>query len=248
MLRLGERQADRGGSAATKDGRLAELEQALETLLAGLEARCTRNDLTLHDPLLALAKTHVAQAIAVGAGAGHGARLERLLHRVARENGVSSGLEESRTPHLNGVVLQSEPVILRSHQPWIKVPQRRRAADRDATQESDARVSRRFKRYATPALWVSVEGLHYRTLDWSIGGLALLGTRKELALGREVRVTLAAEIRDPRPPIFADRAVVVGCEPQTGHLFLHFRNAASAGLKILEYLSRRRIEPVEASG
>ena len=229
----------------------AQLNQALGALLRELESRHARGSLTLHDPVLALAREHVAQAIAMGAGAQHGRALEALLGTIARKE-QPAGLADSRTPHHNGIVLPAPPVILKGYESfhWKTSKEARewsrRRGERGADERRSGQETRRFKRYSAPSLWVSVDGLHYRTLDWSIGGLSLVGTKTDLPPGREVKVTLAANTRETQPPIFADRAMVVRCDRETGRLTLQFRNSASATLKILEHLSRKKIEPVEA--
>jgi len=235
------------------EAKRVQLDQALGALLRELESRHARGGLTRHDPVLALARQHVEQAVAMGAGAQHGRALEALLGTIARKERPAD-LADSRTPHHNGIVLPAPPVILKGYESfhWKTSKEAREwARRRDARGADDDRRSgretRRFKRYGAPSLWVSVEGLHYRTIDWSIGGLSLVGAKTGLPPGREVRVTLAANTREPQPPIFADRAMVVRCDREAGRLSLQFRNSASATLKILEHLSRKKVEPVEAT-
>ena len=249
MLRAWDSEPDaKGGQAeSATDAKLRELEQALTALLSELQSRQARGALALHDPILALARDHVEQAVAVGAGAEHRAALDALLGQIAMKDRIPA-LAESRTPHLNGIVLQAPPVILKAYESfrWKTSKEARDSARPIGVESRRTGESRRFKRYSAPALWVSVEGMHYRTQDWSIGGLALTGRRLDLADGREVKVALAANIREAQPPIFADRAVVLRSDWEAGRLYLQFRNTASATLKILEYLSRKRVEPVEA--
>jgi hypothetical protein len=254
MLEARHRPSVADGSAADSAAaaKRAELDQALGALLRELANRHARGGLTLRDPVLVLARAHVEQAVAMGAGAQHRLALDALLGAIARKDQLG-GYDESRTPHHNGVVLPAAPVILKGYESfhWKTSKEAREWARRKGARGAEdgraGRETRRFKRYSTPSLWVSVEGLHYRTIDWSIGGLSLTGTQTELAPGREVRVTLAADIREARPQTFADRALVVRCDREAGRLILQFRNAASATLKILEYLSRKKIEPVEAT-
>jgi hypothetical protein len=253
MLEAGPKPSVADGTIANP-GKRAQLDQALGALLRELESRHARGGLTLHDPVLALARQHVEQAVAMGAGAQHGRALEALLGTIARKE-QPADLADSRTPHHNGIVLPAPPVILKGYESfhWKTSKEAREWARRRGARGADdddrrsGQETRRFKRYGAPSLWVSVEGLHYRTIDWSIGGLSLVGTKTDLPPGREVRVTLAANTREPQPPIFADRAMVVRCDREAGRLSLQFRNSTSATLKILEHLSRKKVEPVEAA-
>jgi hypothetical protein len=241
-----------GEEQSASDAKLRELDQALAALLAELQSRQARGALTLHDPVLALAREHVEQAVAIGAGAEHRAALEALLGALAVQE-RKPARAESRTPHHNGIVLPAAPVILKGHDAfrWKTSKEARESArpvTGDAQGAGECRAgqqSRRFKRYRAPSLWVSIEGMHYRTVDWSIGGLALTGCQVDLTAGREVKVTLAANIREMQPALFADRAVVLRADWEAARLILQFRSSASATLKILEYLSRKRIEPAE---
>ena len=243
-----------GGSPADhrQESKHPALDQALDALLRELEGRHARGALTLHDPVLVLAREHVECAVAMGADAQHRAALDALLGALAAQHASSSAAIDSRTPHLNGVVLPVAPAILKTHESfhWKTSKEARewgrRMADRGLGDRRCGEEGRRFKRYVAPALWVSVEGMHYRTLDWSIGGLALIGRRLELVKGREVRVTAAANIKESQPATFEDRAIVVRADWEAARLYLQFRSTASATLKILEYLRRRKIEPVEA--
>jgi hypothetical protein len=253
MFEAGQKPSVADGTVAEAgtETKRVQLDRALAALLRELESRYARGGLTLHDPVLALAREHVEQAVAMGAGEQHGRALDALVGAIARKQ-PAADLANSRTPHHNGIVLPAPPAILKGYESfhWQTSKEarewaRRRGARGTGDDRRSGRETRRFKRYSAPSLWVSVDGLHYRTIDWSIGGLSLVGTKTDLPPGREVRVTLAANTRETQPPIFADRATVVRCDREAGRLSLQFRNSASATLKILEHLSRKKVEPVE---
>jgi hypothetical protein len=245
-----------GAEAGTPaDAKLHQLEGALEALLTLVESRGGGGDLTLHHPVLTLARTYIDQAVAAGAAAKHRARLDALLGRIAYQQAAQAPLIDSKTPRLNGVVLPATPVILkRPDSSAGKTSKELRDEARSKgivagamNDRRSGREHRRFKRYSEPALSVTVEGTAYRTIDWSIGGLALTGGQLDLPRGREVRITLAAAaLGSAEQASFSDRAIVTRSEPDAGRLYLRFRSTASATLKILEHLSRQRIEPVQA--
>src|SRR5689334_784904 len=89
------------GKAATdkaKEARRAELDEAVGALLRELQIRYLRGTVSLHDPVLALARTHVAQAVTMGAGARYQAAFDALLGAIAAE-------QSSRTPQRDGAGL-----------------------------------------------------------------------------------------------------------------------------------------------
>src|SRR6185312_5430695 len=106
--------AEDNATSDRQQTRQPALDQAVIALLRELEIRHARGDLTLHDPILAMAREHVECAVAMGANAEHRVALDALLGAVAARQQRSGDVTvESRTPHLNGVVLPMAPVILK---------------------------------------------------------------------------------------------------------------------------------------
>jgi hypothetical protein len=124
----------------------------------------------------------------------------------------------------------------------------RRGPRRNAAQErrAEAEARRRHKRFVAPPLDVAISGKSYRTDDWSIGGLSVIGWASSLSVGKQIKVDLAiAGIADPEAR-FTDQMIVVRSSPDTGKLALRFKTLSSATLHVLEYLTRHRFEAREA--
>lgn len=212
-------------------GKIPQLGSAIGALLAILESRLDRGELTLGDPVVGLARQHIDQAVALGLDQGYRKRLETLLGGLAAPR-------LSRTPHVNGVLLSEPP-------PIVPVLERRRTQAPVANDRRSGQEVRRFKRFVSPVLLVGVGGRAFRTMDWSIGGMLLAGSAGELAPGMDVALKLMVETLRHTP--FEDRAVLVRRDAADGWFSLRFKTGASATLKVLELLSRSRISPTEPS-
>jgi hypothetical protein len=214
-------------------GKIPQLGSAISALLAILESRLDRGELTLADPVVGLAREHIDKAVALGLDQGFRKRLESLLSGLAAPR-------LSRTPHVNGVLRSEEP---EPPPPIIPVVERRRTQSPVAQDRRSGQEVRRFKRFVSPVLLVGIGGHAFRTMDWSIGGLLLAGSAGELAPGMEVPLKLMVETLRHAP--FEDRAVLVRRDAADGWFSLRFKSGASATLKVLELLSRCRISPSE---
>jgi hypothetical protein len=222
-------------SSASPPEKVAQLESAISALLAILESRFSRGELTLADPIITLACEHIDQAIAAGAEQGFSQRLGLLLSGLAPKPGSASS-----TPHMNGVVLKPPPTA-----EMVPAPERRRVARPAAEERRSGHEGRRFKRYVAPVLLVWIGGQAYRTLDWSIGGLCVAGAHPDLVPGVEVMLRLRVESLPGHPP-FEDRAILLRSDLASGRLNLRFKSGTSATLKVLELLSRVHIIPAES--
>src|SRR3954468_12510382 len=87
-----------------RDGtaKIPQLGSAIAALLAILESRLDRGELTLGDPVVGLARQHIDQAVALGLDQGYRKRLETLVSGLAAPR-------LSRSPHVNGVLLSEPP-------------------------------------------------------------------------------------------------------------------------------------------
>jgi len=93
---------------------------------------------------------------------------------------------------------------------------------------------RRDVRHDHPVLLVTVGETTYRTTDWSLGGVALVGVDPGLAVDQDVQGFLAAEPTPDR--IVAFMATVVRVDPEAGLTALKFRDLSASGFAFLEGL------------
>jgi len=102
---------------------------------------------------------------------------------------------------------------------------------------------RRDVRHDHAVLLVTIGETTYRSTDWSLGGIALVGTDAALPEGADVQGFLAAEPAPDR--IVAFLARVVRVDPGTDVTALRFRDLSAAGFAFLEGLTasaqRRRV-------
>ena len=188
----------------------------------------------MQDPVIALAREHIDQAVAFGLDRGYRKQLDALLGGIAAQ--------APRTPHINGVVLApsaTSPLAI------VSRPDRRQRDSCPLGQERrSGHQARRFKRYASPVLLVLIHGRAFRTMDWSIGGLLLAGVPEDVADGSEITLHVRVEAMRDQAPL-EDRALVVRVNAAAGCTSLRFKTGTSATLKLLELLSRNRISPAE---
>jgi hypothetical protein len=217
------------GAPQDSTGKIPQLGSAIAALLAILESRLDRGELTLQDPIVGLAREHIDQAVALGVDNGYRKRLDSLLSGLAAPR---------RTPHLNGVLLQDEPPAI------VPVVERRNRQAPVANDRRSGHEGRRFKRFVSPVLLVWIAGHAYRTMDWSIGGLMLAGSAGSFAPGAELLLRLRVEGLPGHVP-FEDRALLVRRDAADGWFSLRFKSGTSATLKVLELLSRSHMSPAE---
>lgn len=92
---------------------------------------------------------------------------------------------------------------------------------------------RRDRRRTLPVLIVRIDGVEYRTRDWSLGGLSLAGADPLLPNGADVDGQVSAEA-DGTPRRFAGR--VVRHDPATDVVALRFAELAPDTFAFLERL------------
>jgi hypothetical protein len=217
------------GAPPDGTGKIPQLGSAIAALLAILESRLDRGELTLQDPIVALAREHIDQAVAVGLDHGYRTRLDGLLSGLAAPQ---------RTPHLNGVLLAEEPPAI------VPTIERRRRAAPVAEERRSGHEARRFKRFVSPVLLVWIAGRAFRTMDWSISGLLLAGSAGDFVTRDELLLRLRVEALPGHAP-FEDRAVLVRRDAADSWFSLRFKSGTSATLKVLELLSRSHMSPAE---
>lgn len=220
--------------AQGEEGELAALRRAIDALYALLDTRLRAGDGSPHDDLIGLIRSYIERAVALGIEPEYRQQLEAML----------AHLPAAKSP------LQAWPGVLRDQKPLFRAQvavDRRQSKGAAEDERRSGREARRYKRFAEPALHVTIGDRIYRTTDWSIGGLALAGYSGSLQPDKQVKITLQVEGDEEERRSFEDRVVVVRNDPGTGALALKFTSHSSATLKILEYLTRRRENPVEAA-
>jgi hypothetical protein len=233
LFRNRERSAEANSDTAP-DGaqrKIPQLEAAIGALLAILESRLDRGELTGQDPIIALAREHIDQAVACGMERNFRKRLDAMI-------GGLTPAKPTQTPHVNGVLLTPDRPRI------VAAGERRKAPQPAGLERRSGRESRRFKRFVAPVLLVWIAGSAFRTIDWSIGGLSLAGVHPALATGNEVLLRLRVDGL-PGQAAFEDRAIVIRVDVALARATLRFKSGTSATLKVLELLSRTRITPME---
>ena len=205
---------------------MPRLETTIAALLAILESRLDRGELTLQDPIVALASDHIDEAVARGLDRGYRKQLDAILISLAPSRMTQRPAQAA--------LAAAERYVVPAHE-------RRRRRLAAATERRSGREPRRFRRFASPVLLVWINGRAFRTIDWSIGDVSLPGQATgDLLPGREVLLRLRVEGIPGHVP-FEDRAVVVRADGEAGRISLRFKSGTTATLKVLELLSRRRM-------
>ncbi len=218
----------------SEDSELAALRRAIDALYALLDTRLRAGDGSPNDDLIGLIRSYIERAVALGIESDYRQQLEAMLAQ----------LPAAKSP------LQAWPGVLRDRQPLFRtqvVADRRQAKNDAGDERRSSSERRRYKRFAEPALHVTIGDNTYRTKDWSIGGFALAGYSGPLQPDKQIKITLQVEGDDEERRSFEDRVVVVRNDPGTGSLAVKFTSHSSATLKVLEYLTRRRENTVEAA-
>lgn len=217
--------------AGKEDGdELRRLKKDIMALSQQLQRRIGMGAALLHEDAVSLIRAYMTRALELGVEREYVDQLEALLEQVTK------AAEAERQEKAKKDLLGALPSDGR------RGPRRNAAKERRA--EAEAR--RRHKRFVTPPLDVAISGKSYRTDDWSIGGLSVIGWASSLATGKQIKVDLAISgIADPEAR-FSDQMIVVRSSPDTGKLALRFKSLSSATLHILEYLTRHRLEALEA--
>lgn len=224
-------------AAAEKDNaELAALKRAIDALYALLDARLRAGDSLPHDDLVSLIRVYIDRAVAQGIEPHYRQQLDAMLANLPAAKPPAGG-------GLGGHLYRVEKPALRA----TAIPDRRQNKEGRPDERRSGREARRYKRFSDPALHVIIGERSYRTVDWSIGGLAVCGYAGALQADKQIKITLRVEGDQEEQKTFSDRAVVVRNNPDAGTLALRFTSHSSATLKVLEYLTRRQETPVEAT-
>jgi two-component system chemotaxis response regulator CheY len=215
----------------TDEADQARLRKDIATLAEQLQRRRALGASLLEDDATGLIKSYMERAIRLGMERQSLDQLAALLKVLSAES-VGAPAESSITA--TGRVDRREG-------------DRRLAPRSNAVRaRTEAELRRRHLRFVTPILHVAVGGHTYRTIDWSLGGLSLGGWSGSLAAGKQLKIELTIAGSEDSAAIFADRVAVVRGKPDSGTLALRFMTHTSATLRILEYLTRRGEQALEA--
>jgi Fe-S cluster assembly scaffold protein SufB len=109
-----------------------------------------------------------------------------------------------------------------------------RAAFTAAEKAAVQREQRRFKRFSQPPLVVDVDGRRFATLNWSIGGMALIGWPPEWDSKTRIQITFSAEGDDMR---FAEAGQFLRVFGETRNASVQFESVHSQALKLVQRLT-----------
>jgi len=104
------------------------------------------------------------------------------------------------------------------------------------------REQRRFKRFTQPPLTVDVEGRQFKTLNWSIGGLALVGWPPEWDSKGRIELSFSADGDDVR---FEEAGQFLRVFGETRNASVQFENVHSQALKLVQRLAGQGRPPQE---
>ncbi|MBV8168610.1 MAG: hypothetical protein JO021_17575 [Alphaproteobacteria bacterium] len=117
-----------------------------------------------------------------------------------------------------------------------------RAAFAGPEKAAVAREQRRFKRFVKPALVVDVDGRQFKTLNWSIGGMALVGWPPEWDGKTHIDITFGAEGDDAR---FSEGGQFLRTFGDMRAASVQFENVHSQALKLVQRLAGQGRAPTE---
>jgi CheY-like chemotaxis protein len=223
-------------AADHENAELAALKRAIDALYALLDSRLRAGDSQPHDDLVSLIRVYIDRAVAQGVEPHYRQQLDAMLANLPAARPPTGG-------GLGGHLYRVEKPALRA----TAIPDRRQNKAALPDERRSGREARRYKRFSDPALHVTIGERSYRTVDWSIGGLAIGGYSGALQPDKQIKLTLRVEGDEEEKKTFSDRAVVMRNNPGAGILALRFVSHSSATLKVLEYLTRRQETPVEAT-
>lgn len=109
-----------------------------------------------------------------------------------------------------------------------------RAAFSSPERAAVQREQRRFKRFTQPPLVVDVDGRRFTTLNWSIGGMALVGWPPEWDAKTRIQLTFGAEGDDMR---FAEAGQFLRVFGDGRNASVQFESVHSQALKLVQRLT-----------
>ncbi len=117
-----------------------------------------------------------------------------------------------------------------------------RAAFAAPEKQAVKREQRRFKRFTNPPLTVDVDGRRFTTLNWSIGGMALVGWPPEWDNKSRIELQFSAEGDDAQ---FHEAGQFLRTFGDTRNASVQFDNVHSQALKLIQRLAGQGRAPQE---
>ena len=112
-------------------------------------------------------------------------------------------------------------------------------SDRRPTKISfDPREDRRDRRYPLPPVSITIDGVEYTTVNWSLGGFLLKGE-----LGIEVGATISGTLRVDGSAGFPFTAELIWREVENGSYGFHFTELTPDAVGKLDRALARRLVP-----
>src|SRR5471032_2588159 len=98
---------------------------------------------------------------------------------------------------------------------------------------------RRDRRYPLPALLITIDGVEYSTINWSLGGFLITGFDRKIAPGESISGMLHS-LDQTTGFAFAATVVRTG-DPAPDHLAVKFSDLSELGMSTLERIITRRL-------
>lgn len=117
-----------------------------------------------------------------------------------------------------------------------------RAAFSNPDRAAVAREQRRFKRFTNPPLVVDVDGRRFKTMNWSIGGMALIGWPPEWDNKTRIEITFGAEGDDAR---YTEAGQFLRVFGEGRNASVQFESVHSQALKLVQRLAGQGRAPQE---
>jgi hypothetical protein len=103
----------------------------------------------------------------------------------------------------------------------------------------DPREDRRDRRYPLPPVSITIDGVEYTTVNWSLGGFLLGGFEVPIKRGQHIAAKLRVS-KDATPVEFTGVVVRVD-EPEKGNLAVQFVDLDDATMTLLDRTIARRL-------
>jgi hypothetical protein len=98
---------------------------------------------------------------------------------------------------------------------------------------------RRDRRYPLPTLIISIGGIEYGTINWSLGGFLITGFDRKAVRGQSITGMLRA-VNQPQGLPFVATVVRTG-DPEPDCLAAKFEDLGELGISMLERIITRRL-------
>jgi hypothetical protein len=173
--------------------------------------------------------------------AGRAAAIKDAREHIARclALGAEPDFKEVSEKKIEIALMTSSREAAAAPKTFLNAPRAAFAAPQKA---AVAREQRRFKRFTNPGLVVDVDGRQFKTLNWSIGGMALVGWPPEWDGKTHIEITFSAEGDDAR---FSEGGQFLRTFGDMRAASVQFENVHSQALKLVQRLAGQGRAPIE---